>query len=297
MIILSGSSNTALAQEIADILGVKLADVEISKFPNGEKRIWVKEEVADQTVVIVQSFSDPVDEHIIELSLLADACKHLHAKEIIAVVPWLGYSPQDKSFRTGEPVSVHVIARLIETMGIQKLITADLHSPRSLDFFSIPTVELSSLPLYIEFFKQRDLDNHVVVAVDKGAMPRSEKFANALGLPLCVFEKFRDRYTGEVTLTHKSGEVKGKKAISFDDFVSTGSTRISAANILKQMGVKYYTDCITHGILAGDSPQKIQASLIDEMITTNTYFIPDYKKIPKLRIISIASIIADALKD
>lgn len=296
MIILSGQSNQPLAQKISQHLDAPLAQVEISKFPNGEKRIWVKSDLKDQTVVILQSFSDPVDEHIIEFSLLADAAKHLGAKKRIALIPWLGYSPQDKSFRTGEPISVHVIARIIESVGIDQLITVDIHSKKSLDYFSIPTLEISALPLFIQRFESQSLDNHIIISVDKGSQALSEKIAQQLNLPVCYFDKTRDTHTGEVTLNLKSGDVKDKHGIAVDDFVSTGSTRIAASQQLKHLGLLSYTDCITHALLAQDSPQQLQDSLIDHLITTDTYPVSQQKTFPKLEIISIAPLLAQTLQ-
>ena len=295
MIIISGSSNQSLAQEISQILGARLADIEISKFPNGEKRIWIKEDLAGEDVAIIQSFSDPVDEHIVELNLIADASKHLKARQTLAVIPWMGYSPQDKEFRKGEPISVHVIARMIQSVDVNQVLTVDIHSQSSLDLFDIPAHQISALSLFVSHFKQQDLADHVVVSVDKGSLELATNFSQQLELPLVVFDKLRDRATGQVSLTHVSGEVEGKKAIAIDDFVSTGSTRISASAQLKSMGLVEYHDCITHALLAGNSPQKLQDSQIDSIITTNTYPVPKHKLFPKLSVLSIAKPLAEKI--
>lgn len=295
MILISGSSNPALTKEISALSGAEIADVEISKFPNGEKRVWIKDDLEGKHVAIVQSFSEPVDEHIIELCLLSDAARHLNASKITAVIPWLGYSPQDKSFRKGEPVSVHVIAKIIESIGIENIVTVDIHSDESLEHFHIPVTHTSALSLFIEYFKEKNLTDYSVVSVDKGALETSTKMSQVLNLPLIVFDKTRDRATGEIALIHKSGQVEGKHIIAIDDFVSTGSTRISACEILKNMGALSYTDCITHALLAADSPQKLQNSSIDQIITTNTYHIPETKKFEKLNTISIAPVLSEAL--
>lgn len=298
MIVISGSSNPLLSQQVALKLDAARADVHISKFPNGEKRIWVKTDVTDQTVVIIQSFSAPVDEHIIELTLLADACRHRGAKKIVAVIPWMGYSPQDKSFREGEPVSVHVISRIIEAVGVSEVITLDIHSQKSLDFFTIPVKEITCLPIFESYLKKQSLANYVVVDIDKGSRKRSEEFSKALGLPLCVFDKKRDRFSGAVTLSHISGDVEGKTAVSFDDFVSTGATQIGACDQLKAMGLKKYIACITHAVFAGtDTSHKLQDSQIDEILTTDTYAIPPARNFIKLEVLSVADLITEAIKD
>lgn len=296
MIILSGSSNQPLAKKIAASLSSPLADIDISKFPNGEKRVWVKSILHGKQAIIVQSFSHPVDEHIIELALIADACKHLGASQIIAVIPWLGYSPQDKEFRKGEPISIEVIARIIEAMGVHKLLTVDIHSPESMHYFRIPAYQINSLSLYQDHFTRQDLTDYAIVALDKGALHNSRQLSTVLNLPLVTFSKTRHRRSGAVVLKHKTGAVKGKNLISLDDFVSTGSTRIAASHILKDMGANRYIDCITHALLAADSPQKIQHSPIDTLIATDTYPIPQSKHFPKLKVISIAPYLADAIK-
>lgn len=297
MIVISGSSNQILAQDIASNLQVPVAEVEISKFPNGEKRIWIKDQMQDQVAVVVQSFSEPVDEHIVEFTLLVDACKHLGAKQIIGVVPWFGYSPQDKSFRPGEPISAHVMAKIIETVGVEVFITADIHSQETLKFFSIPTIEISSLPLFVQHFKDLQLQDYVVISVDKGSRERCVQFAQTLQVPLCQFDKHRDRQTGAVELELIEGEVAHKHGIAFDDFVSTGSTRISASKILKEMGLQSYVDCITHPLLAGDSAFRIENSHIDRILTTDTYCIPKHKRIEKIEILSMAPLFAQAIRE
>lgn len=295
MIIIPGSSNPKLARSIARHLAAKVANLELSKFPNGEKRVWVKSNLAGDTVAIVQSFSEPVDEHIIEFSLLADAAKHLGASSILAVVPWFGYSPQDKSFRKGEPVSAHVVARIIECVGTSAFITVDIHSKNILNFFTIPTLEVSARPLFVDYFKTKLPEDAVIVSLDAGSRARARHIARDLNLPLCSFDKTRDRHSGAIKLAHVSGDVKGKTAISFDDFVSTGSTRIAASRILKSLGAHKYIDCITHPLLAGDSSAKLAASSIDQIITTDTYPIPKEKHISKLKIVSSAALISQAI--
>jgi len=277
-------------------LGADLAEIDISKFPNGEKRIWIKSSLQNKTAIILQSFSEPVDEHIIELALISDACKHLGASTRLAVIPWMGYSPQDKEFRKGEPISIHVIAKLIEAIAVDQVVTIDIHSRDSLQYFKIPITEISALPVFTQHFRTLDLTDHAVAALDKGAYQDSKLLAEKLDLPLIVFDKHRDRATGEVELKHVSGDVTHKHIITIDDFVSTGSTRITASHILKSMGAVSYTDCITHALLAADASQRLQASDIDSIIATDTYLVPDTKLFPKLQIVSVAHHLSQTIK-
>ncbi len=295
--IISGSSHPKLAKSIALALKRPVAEVEISKFPNGEKRVWVKTPLKGKSVVIVQSFSEPVDEHIIEFCLLSDAAIHTGAKKIIGVVPWFGYSPQDKLFRSGEPISAHVVARIIANVGVDHLVVADIHSPEALKNFPLPVSEVTSIPVFVDHFRRQNLQNYIAVALDRGATQRASEFAQKLKLPLAQFEKFRDRSTGQVAFKalHGKDEINHKHAISFDDFVSTGSTRIQAAAILKQSGALSYTDCITHALLTGDSPARLQASHIDALIATDSYPIPLEKYFPKLTVLPLAPTLAKAV--
>ena len=296
MIIVSGSSNQPLAHDMARLLDSSVAEVDISKFPNGEKRIWIKDKLEGEVAVVVQSFSEPVDEHIIEFTLLVDACRHLGASKIIGVVPWFGYSPQDKSFRDGEPISAHVIAKMLESVGVEHFVTVDIHSSETLKFFKIPTTEISSMPVFTTHFKDLDLKDYVIISVDKGSRRRCQHFADALNLPVTTFNKTRDRHTGAVELEHLEGDVTGKVGISFDDFVSTGSTQIGAAKILKEMGLKAYINCITHPILAGDSAFRILDSHIDRVLTTDTYFLPKHKRVSNIEVLSVAELLAETVR-
>ncbi len=295
--ILSGNSQPTLAQSLAKLTNQLLAEVSISKFPNGEKRVQVKSQLKNKVVVVVQSFSEPVDEHIIEFCLLVDAAENLGAKKVIGVVPWLGYSPQDKLFTAGEPISVQVIAGILKTLGLDHIILVDVHSEDALKYFTFPVSEISALPIYIDYFRHRNLDHHVAVALDKGATKRAKAFALALNLPLVQFDKSRNLVTGEVSFRHLTGDVSGKHVVSFDDFVSTGATRIKACNILKEKGALTYTDCITHALLTGESPRLLQQSSIDAILATDSYPIPGDKRFPKLKIFPIAPIIAQTLKN
>lgn len=296
MIILAGSSVPKLAQQICQDTSSQWGLVQIGKFPNGEKRIYIETELVGETVVIVQSFTKPVDEHVVELCLLADAAAQAGAKRIIAVVPWLGYSPQDKLFRPGEPVSLHVVAKMIQASGVTDIVTMDLHSGQAFNFFSIQTQELSALPLFTKYLRQRDLSDYVVISIDEGSRRRSMHLSDELGLELCTFNKKRDLVTGQVELVHVSGEVSGRRAVSFDDFISTGSTQIGACSQLKSMGLLEYTACVTHAVFAGsDTSQKLHDSSIDQIITTDTYPVPSHSDFLKLKVITSSNLFSQHL--
>jgi len=296
MIILSGSAHPELAKQVALLFKKPLGKVTISKFPNGEKRIHIQSNLKNKSVVIVQPFSAPPDEHIIEFCLLVDAARHLGAKKIIGVVPWFGYSPQDKLFRPGEAVSAHVIAKLIQSLSLDHLLVVDIHSPKALKHFTIPTTQISALNLFVNHFKSKNLANHLAVALDKGSLPRMKTFAKALNLPLLKLHKSRQPNSGHISFKPFSQKLNSQHVVTFDDFISTGSTTIKAATLLKQHGAKTFTICATHTLLAGDSKSKLNSSPIDHIITTNSYPIPKTRHFQKLKILSIAPLLSSALE-
>jgi len=300
LLLVAGSSNQPLAQKIADLIGAPLGDTEVTIFPNKETRIRINEDLSGKNVYIVQSFSDPPDRMLMEFLQFTDAAKRSGATKIIGVVPWLGYSAQDKVFRSGEPLSSELVSRMLGTAGLDEMITLDLHSPLNLDHLKqagIAVTHLSAIDIFVEVFKQsKDIADWMVLCIDKGAEERSRKFSEELSLPLVTLRKNRDLADGTVTFEDFTVDLRGKNIISFDDFVSTGGSRIKASSILKSVGVKKYVDCITHGLLGNDAADKIQASLIDEMYITDSYPIPKEKQVPKIHILTSATIFAEAIK-
>jgi len=271
MKIISGTSNTALAEGIANLFGTKLVDVENSQFANGERRVWVKEEVRGQKVAIVQSLSEPTDQHIIELLLMIDALDRVGARHINVVIPWLGYSLQDKVFRDGEPIAAKVIANLISNSGVRRAFLLDLHNSSTPGFFSIPTQHLSAMSVFVTYaeanFKKENL---VVASPDFGGLKRARVFAEKLGVELVNVDKQRDLSTGETKATNVSGNVNGKIVIVFDDVINAGGTVVNCAEILKARGAAEVHFFATHGLFADNGQAKINASMIDTVIVTNS---------------------------
>jgi len=296
MKIFSGSAHPKLAKEIAKELKVKLGEIKISQFPNGEKRIRITEEVKDENVLIIQPTI--TNETIIEFCLIVDAAKRQKAKNVAAITPWFGYSAQDDVFRPGEPLSARVMAKILEACGVDEVMIVDPHSSKIESFFSIPVFLISSLKLFTSLFKKKALNDFVVVALDLGAMERSLKFARELNLPLVLLQKTpRDRQTGEIGFLGIKGKVANKKVLFFDDFVSTGQTLVKAAEFLKKEGAKEITACVTHYLPVEGLPERLQKSLINKIFMTNTLPVTKERKFSKLKIISIAPLLAKAIKD
>lgn len=308
MQIFSGSSNTDLAKKIAKILGTKLGEVESSQFENGERRVRIIP--GDKgAVTLVQSLSNPVDEHLVEFCLLADALSRAGYVNITGVVPWLGYSKQDKVFRPGEPLSAKVIAQIIQTTKIKKLITFDLHNRAITGFFDIPVVELSAKPTFLEYFEEKvksekvkGVSEFVVVAPDEGAVKSSAYFARELNIPIAYMDKRRDLNTGKVEVVSMSGEVKGKRVIIVDDMIVTGSTMMESAKYLKKQGAKSVSVAATHHLYIDGVQEKLEKSEIDEIVVTDSvspqsqFSNSQILKFKKLKILSVSQIIVDELQ-
>lgn len=300
MQIFSGSSNPDLAKKIAKLLGIKLGEIAISQFANGETRVWVKEKKIEKEVVVVQSLSTPTNDHLVEFCLICDALRRGGATEITAVIPWMGYSKQDKVFRAGEPLSAKVIAQIIQVAHIAKIITIDLHNRATLGFFDVPITELSAKSLLIEYFKNKVGESSLVAAPDAGSVKASTAFATAIGVPIVYMDKKRDLVSGKVSVVGMSRPVDGADVIIVDDNVFTGSTLLETAKELKKHGAKTVRVGLTHHLYVPGVQEKIENSQIDEIVVSDT--VQQISKSAnqrvgnnKLRILSVAKLIVDEL--
>jgi len=296
MKLIAGSSNLPLAKNIAHQLSVPLADVEFTKFANGEKRVWIRENVAGEDVVIIQSLSFPVDEHIMELLLMIDALERAGAKEVHLVIPWLGYSLQDKVFRPGEPIAAKVVADLLSKSYVKRVYLLDLHSTSIPGFFSIPTSHLSALNLFAEYAQHQLIDEHKIVASpDFGGLKRAQDFADMLNLQLVNIDKSRNQTTGEVESAILHGSVKHKTVLLFDDVVQSGGTAQQVAQTLRQAGAKRIILFVSHGPMVHKAYQKIANSRVDQIIVTNS--INHAHQAKKMIVLDVAPIFVKALAE
>lgn len=292
MKLFSGTSNPILAQAVAKKLHIPLGKCEITRFIDNECRVYVEEPVDGADVVVFQSLSEVADQNLMELCLLGQALKSLKASTVTAVIPWMGYSKQDRAFRKGEAVSAQLVARFIETAGFDRVITCELHSEKMIPYFRIPVVELSTEPLLAGELPRKKC---VVVSPDSGGKSRSEKFAKGANLPIVYLDKSRNLETGEVKITGMKGKVTGRDVAIYDDIINTGATAIKTSEYLKKNGAGKIIFVATHAVLAGDAAFLLAASRIDEVVVTDTVSIPDRKKFSKLRIVSVADLVAGAL--
>lgn len=296
MKVFSGSSNPDLAKKIAKQLNCQLAEIELSQFANGERRVWVREKTVNHKAVVVQSFSSPPDEHIVEFCLIIDALHRQGVKKIIAVIPWMGYCIQDKVFRSGEPLSAKVVSNLIQSQKIDRIITLDLHNQVIEGFFDVPFTEHFATYTFVDYIKQKKLTIDTIISPDVGALKKSNLFAESFNLPLVVINKKRDKVTGKVSMAGVSGKVAGKKVLIVDDFISTGGTMCQTIAFLKRKKVKKIYACATHHFYIPGVQEKIEKTNIDRLFVTDSIQDPKNKKYRKLEIVSISRLISGTIK-
>ena len=288
MRVISGSSNQPLAQAIATQLGVDMVAVSLETFKNREKRVRILDSVQGENICLVQSFSNPSDEHIIEFLLLTDALERAGARHVNLVLPWMAYSLQDKVFQDGESIAAKVIANLISNAFVHRVLLLDVHNTSIPGFFSKPTTHLSALNLFAEHCKKVfDLQTSIVVSPDFGGLKRARVFADILDLPLANIDKHRGT-NGDITIAGISDEVSGKTCLIFDDVINTGGTVVEVARFLKTKGAVAVHFVVTHGLFADHGMEKVTDPAIDSIIITDSIYHPDLPQ--KLTSLSSASL-------
>ena len=294
-VIFAGNSNLTLAEKISSELGMKLGKREIIRFADSECRVRIEEDVEDKDIFIIQSLSNPVDEYLMEFLLLGDAVKRGEPRKLTAVIPYHAYARQDRIHRPGECLSAQVVAKMIETVGFDKLITVELHNEAILGFFKIPVVHISGLNVFQN--KVNELKEDVVVITpDAGALKRSQKFAESLDLPLALIEKKRDLDKPHKIISMRVvGEVAEKTALIVDDVIVTGGTLMNAAYLLKDKGAKKVIAASTHADFVGGADKILQDSPIDKVWVTDTIDIAAVKRFVKLDITSISRLVSSEI--
>lgn len=294
--VFAGNASSALAKEIAAYLGIQLSPLEISRFSNDNLFVRVLANVRERDVFVVQSFTQPVSDHIMELFIVMDALRSASARRITAVIPYFSYARSDKKDAPRISITARLIADLIQAAGADRVLTMDLHSDSVHGFFSMPVDHLTAIPLIADHIKKSmDLSRAVAVATDAGGAKRVGKFAERLNVPMAIIDKRRVGDT-EVEQGLVVGDVKGRDAIIFDDEISTGGTLKATARTLLQAGVRGMVMGATHGVLCGQATSNLAASGVDRFTVTNTVHIDESKQMDKLTVISVAPLIAEAIK-
>jgi ribose-phosphate pyrophosphokinase len=288
------NSNTALAEEIADEVGVDLGKCSVTRFSDGEVQINIEESIRGCDVFVIQSTSAPVNEHLMEVLIMVDALKRASAKTINIVMPYYGYARQDRKARAREPITAKLVANLLETAGADRVITLDLHAPQIQGFFDILIDHLMGVPILSEYFLEKDLKDIVIVSPDHGGVTRARKLADRLKAPIAIIDKRRPR-PNVAEVMNIVGNIEGKTAILIDDIIDTAGTITLAANALVENGATEVYACCTHPVLSGPAIERIQNSNIKELIVTNSIALSEEKKISKLKQLSVAPLIGEAI--
>ncbi len=296
IMLFSGSASVELTREIAERIGISISRSSVTKFADGELKIKIEENIRGQDVFIVQSTNPPA-ENLLELLLFLDAAKRASADRITAVIPYYGYARQDRKDEPRVPISAKLIADLLATSGANRVLTMDLHAEQIQGFFDIPVDHLYAAPVFIDHYHKLKLTNYVVVSPDAGRVNRVRAFARRLGkdIPIAIIDK---RRTGpnQSMIANVIGDAKDKDVIIYDDMIDTGGTIIDAANALREKGARNIYVCVVHGLFSGNAIVRIDDSPIKEVAVTNTLYINKDKRIDKVHIISIASLLAEAIK-
>lgn len=292
--VLTLNSNRMLAQEIAEKIGIELSKSSVARFSDGEVQINIEESIRGCDTFVIQSTSAPANEHIMELLIMIDALKRASAKTINVVLPYYGYARQDRKARAREPITAKLVANLLETAGATRVISLDLHATQIQGFFDIPVDQLVAVPLLADHFKEKQLDDIVIVSPDHGGVVRARKMADRLKAPIAIIDKRRPK-PNVAEVMNIVGNIEGKTAIIIDDIIDTAGTITLAANALVENGAKEVYACCTHPVLSGPAIERIANSKIKELVVTNTIPLKEEKLIPKIKPLSVAPLIAKAI--
>ncbi|WP_082234545.1 ribose-phosphate diphosphokinase [Halobacillus massiliensis] len=293
--IFSLRSNRALAEEIADNVGIELGECSVTEFSDGELQINIEESVRGADVFVIQSTSEPVNQHIMELLIMIDALKRASAESITVVVPYYGYARQDRKAQPRDPITAKLVADLIERAGATRLMSIDIHAPQAQGFFNIPVDMLLAMPIMTEYFTKKKLENVVVVSPDHGSVKMARQMADHLKTHIAIIDKRGPRgdIKGEINIV---GDIKGKTAILMDDIVDTATRITSGTKALLDHGAKEVYACSTHPVLSGPAVDKIKESPVKELIVTNSISLSNEKKLDKITQLTIAPLIGEAIK-
>lgn len=289
------SSNRPLAEEIAEYVGVPLSECNVQRFADGEVSINIEETVRGHHVFVIQSTNKPVNDNYLELLIMIDALKRASAQSINVIMPYYGYSRQDRKAASRQPISAKLMADLLQAAGASRVLCVDLHADQIQGFFDIPIDNFRALPILAKYFVDKNLEDVVVISPDHGGTTRARRLADALGAPLAIIDKRRPR-PNVAQVMNVIGEVEGMNAVIIDDMVDTAGTLVAAVEMLKIKGAKDIYCCCTHPILSDPAIERISNSALKELVTTNTIQLESYKKdCSKMVQLSVAPLIGQGI--
>ena len=292
--IFTGNANPALAKEICDYLGLPLGEAFVGRFNNGEVQIMIDESVRGKDVFIIQPTSYPANDNLMELMVMADALKRASARHITAVVPYYGYARQDRKTRGREPITAKLVANLMQTAGITRLVTIDLHAGQIQGFFDVPVDHLFGASILAKYINEKNMADVIVVSPDLGGVTRARDLADRIGAPIAIIEKKRPE-PGVAKVMNLIGDVAGKNCIIIDDIVDTAGSLVEGAKALEEFGAKSVTAAVTHAVLTDPASERIANSNIKELIVTNTIPLPENCNLPNITQLSVAPLLGEAI--
>ncbi len=292
--IFTGNANPTLSQEIARYIGIELSLAQVTHFSDGEIYVEIKESVRGADVFIVQPTCWPVSDHLMELLIMADALRRASARRITAVLPYYGYARQDRKTRGRAPITAKLVANLITTSGIRRILTMDLHAGQIQGFFDLPVDHLPGVPILAQYFLQLQLKNVVVVSPDLGGVTRARELAERIKAPIAIVDKRRPE-PNVAEVMNIVGKVRGKKVIIIDDMIDTGGTIKQAVVALKEAGAEEIYVCCTHPVLSGPARQRLMEAPVEEIIVTNTIPILPEKMLDRIKVLSVAPLLGEAI--
>lgn len=292
--IFTGNAHPALAQEICDYIGVPLGKAVCGRFNNGEIQVMVNESVRGKDVFIIQPTGAPVNDNLMELLIMVDAMKRASARHITVIVPYYGYARQDRKTRGREPISAKLVADLMSTAGVTRVVTMDLHAGQIQGFFDVPVDHLMSTSILAKYIKSMKLENLTIVSPDLGGVTRARELADRLGAPIAIIEKRRPE-PGVAKVMNIIGTVKDRSCVLVDDIVDTAGSLCEGAKALDKAGAMGVYAAVCHPVLTDPATERVKNSCLKQLIVTNSLPVEDYKKQTKLKVLSVAPLLGEAI--
>ncbi len=296
LVLLAGQANQDLARQISEYIGTPLAAMEVFKFPNDNTFVKVNYNIRKRDVYVIQPTCRPVNDNLMELLIIIDACNRASANSITAVVPFYGYAQSDKKDQPRIPITARLVADLITVAGADRIIAMDLHAEAIQGFFNIPVDHLYAMPVIIDYLQKFDPENLVIVSPDAGGVARARAHAKLLKADLAIIDKRRRNNLSGAEVLNVIGDVKDKNCVIIDDIIDTAGSLTKAAEILKQKGAKQIRAACTHAVLSDPAVERLEKSPLIEVVITNTVLIPEEKMLEKFTVLSIAPLLGETIR-
>ncbi len=290
----TGTAHPELAREVADYIGIPLSNASCGRFNNGEIQVMIDESVRGKDIFVIQPTGTPANDNLMELFIMVDALRRASARHITAVVPYYGYARQDRKTRGREPITAKLVANLMATAGVTRLVTIDLHAGQIQGFFDQPVDHLMAASILANHIRKQEIDDLMIVSPDLGGVTRARDLADRVGAPIAIIEKRRPK-PGVAEVMNLIGSVEGKNCILVDDMVDTAGSLVEAAKALDKFGAKSVRAACSHPVLTDPATKRIAESNIEELIVTNTIPVPQEKMLPKIKVLSVAPLLGEAI--